>query len=803
MEVFVEKGVADPSSPIELLNDFAQTGNQAAFEEIVRRYAGMVFHVCHQILRNSHDAEDVTQAVFLTLATQCKSNPIKYLGPWLQQVAYRLSLDVRKSHKRRELREIKHFNLNKRNGNGNPIEPPSSAALDQSELKGLIADELNKLPAKYRLPLILHYFGGLSREQIAAELRCKASTLGVRLFRAREMLSQRLAERGITITASIVAVLLASFVRDTVTDHIASSVCHLTSSLTYGAPGMRAAMVPPHLLHLAQSASKALLVSRMRNIACGIVLATLSITATAQIAPYILPKGLFQNLIPAPKLQIPIPIPKIELPELPRLVQNEPKLTPLPTYFAELLNPTPAPQFMVQPVGMQFTSGASNPQPLVISSPINTLQTAPQAPAFVTVKSTPAPSPVVTIKSTPDQWIPSSVCNSILQNEPIVIAQAKPVALTVSVAQTKSTPIPSVTFAQADVPQNITLGKSATRRSPVTDKAATSSADSTPLEFTQATAADDTFEAFVDTSVLPLALLQREYKAIAENRKATSTSSTSTSTSTKSTTTTTPSTSTGTTSNSYVSYQSRTWDLEASTLEGWGVVNSFGTFDNNGLVIANGRDKNRDLSLATVTKVTNSIANMTDSASGWYAVSGGRLILPPISLPAGADHLVWGDSPDTVTLDLVNSLSMDFAPLEDPGQVRISLLSPDRVGISKPDLDTILQIWAIDAGADLLTDLSATIRYDNLAIEQLGKDPTSLQVWKLAGDQWEMADVQSMDFSSSLISFQLDTARAIAMGFDDPALLTPSSSMVVPEPSGMALLGLAGAMLIRRRKAGH
>ena len=90
----------------DLLLEFVQSGRQEPFEEIVRRYAGMVFNVCLQILGNTHDAEDATQAVFLTLAVQAKTaNGVKYLGPWLQRVAQRLSLDVKRSKNRRKARE--------------------------------------------------------------------------------------------------------------------------------------------------------------------------------------------------------------------------------------------------------------------------------------------------------------------------------------------------------------------------------------------------------------------------------------------------------------------------------------------------------------------------------------------------------------------------------------------------------------------------------------------------------------------------------------------------------------------------
>src|SRR5829696_3715922 len=95
-------------SPKELLAEFKETGANAPFEEIVRRYAAMVYGVCLRVTGDKHDAEDATQAVFLSLALQAKtSREIKYIGPWLQKVAHRLALDVKKSKTRRKKREEK------------------------------------------------------------------------------------------------------------------------------------------------------------------------------------------------------------------------------------------------------------------------------------------------------------------------------------------------------------------------------------------------------------------------------------------------------------------------------------------------------------------------------------------------------------------------------------------------------------------------------------------------------------------------------------------------------------------------
>src|SRR5437773_12448873 len=85
----------------------------------------MVYGVALRVTGDKHDAEDATQAVFLSLALQAKtSREITYVGPWLQKVAHRIALDVKKAKTRRKRREEKladqarHTNGNG-NGNGN------------------------------------------------------------------------------------------------------------------------------------------------------------------------------------------------------------------------------------------------------------------------------------------------------------------------------------------------------------------------------------------------------------------------------------------------------------------------------------------------------------------------------------------------------------------------------------------------------------------------------------------------------------------------------------------------------------
>jgi RNA polymerase sigma factor (sigma-70 family) len=292
-----------PADGRELLAQFASTGRQEPFEEIVRRYGGMVFNLCFEVTGNRHDAEDAVQAAFLSLAVQTKSGtPVHAIGPWLQQVARRLSLDINRSRKRRKNREAIHSETWESrlsdaradgNGGAGAHGNPSSAA-GWEELRGVVQQELSALPPKYRMPLILHYYGGLSREDMARELNCKPNTLGVRLHRGREMLSQRLAKRGVTISGVVLGVVMAEVVHSIVTDRLVHSTAQAAVLISAGHP-FACGVVAPQIAVLAQTGARALANAKLRLAAALALLAGGAAAAGAQVVGHVGPWG-FRNL---------------------------------------------------------------------------------------------------------------------------------------------------------------------------------------------------------------------------------------------------------------------------------------------------------------------------------------------------------------------------------------------------------------------------------------------------------------------------------------------------------------------------
>ncbi len=811
----MEKGLDNERSPQELLHEFTTTGRQEPFAEIVRRYAGMVFHVCHQVVKNTHDAEDVTQAVFLTLATQSKSTQIKYIGPWLQQVAYRLALDVRKSQKRREIREIKHFEISRGNGNGNGHAPAASVALDQSEMKSLVADELNKLPTKYRLPLILHYFGGMSREEMARELRCKPSTLGVRLFRGREMLSERLAERGIVVGVGVVTVLLASVVRETISQNLHASVCQYATTMAAG-HSISASLVPSHILGLAQTASRTLLVARIKTAAAATLIGASALFAGAEVVARVDVSNLLPNLLRVDLknlLQFRLSLPRMQTPPT-QLSQANPihldagAITPKPLMSPEQIIANVA----IEPVGTidawappsRYSSGS-----FTISGPLNIQQMLGGSPVAASTSRSPLDLlPVVPPVSAKD-YTPS--INAVATSSATSTYHATD---TVSLATTSSlgsglihvSPKPdSNSYSSSGGGQrqvkNLTLQPApAGGRSPgKVGSAAVASARPAPLELVSNTPVDENFIAQVDTGVMPLALVQRQLHSAQTTEQ--------TDTSTASVATRVTGTTTSITSSTYISaypaYQRRPWNNTDTTLAGWGNVDVNGVFDNSGLVIADGNNSSHTLSLSSASLITNSMDNSLSATAGWYATSGGKLVLPPIHLATGQKSLTWGESPSDPVIDLVNSVRLTFTPVTAAGQVSISLLAPDRADIPDSGATTFLDVWSIDSGSTLLHDINATIRLDSQLLAELGYAESDVLLWAYDSNQWHSlaATDFSVDLKSHLLNGDIGDAGYFAIsGQPQQQTAALRSITVVPEPAALSLLALGATLLLRRRR---
>jgi RND family efflux transporter MFP subunit len=175
-------------SDAELLDRFVARRDEAAFELLLWRHGPTVLGVCRRLLPTAQDAEDAFQATFLALARKAGGIARREaVGSWLYRVAYRVALRARAESSRRSRRE--HAGVEE-------LAAPPEPVPSWGELRQVLDEEVNRLPARYRDAFVLCCLEGKTGEEAARQLGCPPGTVSSRLTRARERLRQRLAGRG-------------------------------------------------------------------------------------------------------------------------------------------------------------------------------------------------------------------------------------------------------------------------------------------------------------------------------------------------------------------------------------------------------------------------------------------------------------------------------------------------------------------------------------------------------------------------------------------------------------------------------
>src|SRR5262245_9358003 len=178
----------------ELLQAYLAGRDSAAFAAIVHRHGPTVVNACRQVLRQESDVEDAFQATFLVLLKSGhKIQSRQSLGSWLFGVAHRVSVNARCRRAKIDLRERTNEDPPHPTG-----EPPDRS---WREASAILHEELYRLPDKLRLPLLLCYLEGKSRDESAAELDWSVGKLKGMLERGRIRLRTQLQRRGIALSA--------------------------------------------------------------------------------------------------------------------------------------------------------------------------------------------------------------------------------------------------------------------------------------------------------------------------------------------------------------------------------------------------------------------------------------------------------------------------------------------------------------------------------------------------------------------------------------------------------------------------
>jgi RNA polymerase sigma-70 factor (ECF subfamily) len=157
-------------------------------ELAVREHARLVYRVAYSVLRDHHDAEDATQETFLrVLRYRRKLTGVRDARTWLARIAWRVAVERR--------RKASEISLDDEAGVIEQIRSTAAGADEimlSAEMSGFLGTLIAALPAKLRDPLTLSTVEEMSPADIAEVLGIKEAAVRSRLFRARQILREKL-----------------------------------------------------------------------------------------------------------------------------------------------------------------------------------------------------------------------------------------------------------------------------------------------------------------------------------------------------------------------------------------------------------------------------------------------------------------------------------------------------------------------------------------------------------------------------------------------------------------------------------
>ena len=169
----------------------SQHGNQDAFASLVQRHQRRVFNMVLRMLQDYEEASEITQEAFLAAWMGLPSfRGEARFATWLYRIAYNCALKQLERRKRERLllvaieaeQILEDVNKQKQ----------AEDILELRTLQAIVREQLEKLPAKYRIVLTLRHLQEMTYEEMADIFTLTIGTLKTHLFRARHLLKERL-----------------------------------------------------------------------------------------------------------------------------------------------------------------------------------------------------------------------------------------------------------------------------------------------------------------------------------------------------------------------------------------------------------------------------------------------------------------------------------------------------------------------------------------------------------------------------------------------------------------------------------
>jgi len=172
-------------------------GDEAAFQEIVRRYRNPITNFIYRMLDDYDRSVELAQETFIRVYTSASRYQANYsFSTYIYRIATNLAISELRKRKRRKMVSLFSPFTND-DGEMVEMDPPDSAvlqdeALIETERRKAVARAIKSLPEKYRAAVVLRDVEGLSYDRIAEVMNLSEGTVKSRINRARNLLKEKL-----------------------------------------------------------------------------------------------------------------------------------------------------------------------------------------------------------------------------------------------------------------------------------------------------------------------------------------------------------------------------------------------------------------------------------------------------------------------------------------------------------------------------------------------------------------------------------------------------------------------------------
>ena len=188
------------SDDFELLRQWTEGGDEQAFRSLVDKHLNLVYSVARRSTSNPHQAEEVTQSVFIILARKAKSISHKAtLAGWLYRTAQYAAAQAVRAEARRNQRQEKYSLME--NQTSEPL---------WEQIAPYLEDAMKHLGVTERDAIILRFLEDMSLRDVGQALGLSEEAARKRVQRGLEKLRSTFSRRGISTTTAILAALLSA-----------------------------------------------------------------------------------------------------------------------------------------------------------------------------------------------------------------------------------------------------------------------------------------------------------------------------------------------------------------------------------------------------------------------------------------------------------------------------------------------------------------------------------------------------------------------------------------------------------------